>query len=260
MSEPLFRQHGAKFMPTRAATGPWDPNALHGGAAGALMAWAMEGVEPDREMPFVRVTCELLRPVPVAPLSVTARLSRPGKRVQLVEAAIRDGERLVARATGLRIRNGDADVPGDAVPVPPPPPGPEAGHAPAGVESWGRGLITALELRVVSGEVIEPGPATCWFRFRGALIEGQSPTPLQHAVAAADFGNGLSGVLDFRTHLYINPDLTVYLHRYPRGDWVGLESSTWVHDHGVGMAESRLWDREGPIGRSVQSLLIGRRP
>ena len=88
---------------------------------------------------------------------------------------------------------------------------------------------------------------------------GEPPTPLQRVVAAADFGNGLSGVLDFRTHLYINPDLTVYLHRYPRSEWVCLDSRTWIHEHGVGLAESRLWDQEGPIGRSLQSLLVGRR-
>jgi hypothetical protein len=78
-------------------------------------------------------------------------------------------------------------------------------------------------------------------------------------MTAADFGNGLSGILDFNTHLYINPDLTVYLHRYPVGEWVGLDSATWVHPHGVGMAESLLWDQDGPIGRSLQSLVVGKR-
>ena len=246
-------------MPTRAATGPWDPGALHGGAAGSLMTWAMEAIEPDPEMPFTRVTCELLRPVPVSPLHVSASLLRPGKRVQLVAAELRAGEQVVARATGLRIRNGDVDLPSLPDEALTPPPGPETGHPPEGIESWGRGLITALELKVVRGEVVTPGPATCWFRFRGPLVEGEAPTPLQQVVAAADFGNGLSSVLDFRNHLYINPDLTVYLQRYPRGDWVALESRTSVQAHGVGLAESRLWDREGPIGRSLQSLLVGKR-
>ena len=246
-------------MPTRAATGPWDPNALHGGAAGSLMTWAMEAIEPDPELPFARVTCELLRPVPMAPLAVSASLVRPGRRVQLIAAELKAGEQVVARATGLRVRAGDVDVPDGVMATPAPPPGPEAGHAPTGIESWGRGLITALDLRVVRGEVVEPGPGACWFRFRGSLVEGEAPTPLQQVVAAGDFGNGLSSVLDFRDHLYINPDLTVYLHRYPRGEWVCLESTTWVHDHGVGLAESLLWDQEGPIGRSLQSLLVEKR-
>jgi hypothetical protein len=258
-SEPLFQRTDGLFTPTGAAAGPWDPDALHGGAAGALMAWAMEAIEPDPELPFARVTCELLKPVPRAPLAVSARLARPGKRVQLVEAEVRHEDRVVARATGLRVRLGDAELPAGVTPAPAPPPGPGAGHSPQGIESWGRGLITALELRVVKGDVVEPGPATCWFRFRGSLLAGETATPLQRVVAASDFGNGLSSVLDFRTHLYINPDLTVYLHRYPRGEWVCLDSTSWIHEHGVGLAESRLWDQEGPIGHSLQSLLVGRR-
>lgn len=246
-------------MPTPAAAGPWDPSALHGGAAGSLMTWAMESIEPDPEFPFARVTCELLRPVPLAPLTMTARIARPGKRVQLAAAEVRAGDEVVARASGWQVRKGDVDVPEQTGTMLTRPPGPKTGHPPVGVETWGRGLITALELRVVRGDMVEPGPATCWFRFPGALVDDEAPTPLQHVVAAADFGNGLSGVLDFRTHLFINPDLTVYLHRYPRGEWVGLESTTWVHGHGIGLAESTLWDEEGPIGRSMQSLLIGKR-
>ena len=51
-------------------------------------------------------------------------------------------------------------------------------------------------------------------------------------MAAADFGNGLSGVLDYFKYIYINPDLTVYLHRQPVGEWVCLDAATeataWV--------------------------------
>jgi acyl-CoA thioesterase len=55
---------------------------------------------------------------------------------------------------------------------------------------------------------------------------------------------------------YINPDLTIYLHLYPRGEWVCLDAVTRVEAHGVGLAESRLYDRDGRIGRAVQSLII----
>jgi acyl-CoA thioesterase len=78
-------------------------------------------------------------------------------------------------------------------------------------------------------------------------------------MAAADFGNGLSGVVDYFSYLYINPDLTVYLSRPPRGEWVCLESVTDAQANGIGLAESRLWDQDGPIGRSAQALLIDRR-
>jgi hypothetical protein len=246
-------------MPTPSAAGPWDANALHGGAAGGLMAWAMESLDPDPEMLFARVTCEFLRPVPVAPLQVSARVVRPGRRVQGLEAEVRHGDELVCRASGLRILAGDAVVAEELLPHPQMPPRPETGGPPQGVAGWGRGLIQWIDMRVVRGDIVEAGPAAAWLRYGGELVEDSPPTPLQRVVTAADFGNGLSGILDFSTHLYINPDLTVYLHRYPTGEWVGMESTTWAHPHGVGMAESLLWDEEGPIGRSLQALVVGRR-
>lgn len=57
---------------------------------------------------------------------------------------------------------------------------------------------------------------------------------------------------------FINPDLTIYLHRHPVGEWIALASETLPDPQGVGVAESRLYDERGPIGRSVQSLLIER--
>jgi hypothetical protein len=256
---PLFESEGELLMPSPAAAGPWDPGALHGGATAAILTRALEGVEPDPEMPFARLTFEFSRPVPRAPLAVTGRMVRPGRRIQLLEADVRFEGDIVARASGLRIRAGDVDVAPGAVPWPPPLPRPEEGHPPERIEEWGQGLITRMDMRMLRGDILETGPTTAWLRFRGPLIDEQAPTPLQRVVVAADFGNGLSSALDFRTHLYINPDLTVYLHRYPSDDWVGLDSATWVHDHGVGLAESMLWDLEGPIGRSLQSLLVAKR-
>ena len=74
-------------------------------------------------------------------------------------------------------------------------------------------------------------------------------------VATADFGNGLSWVLP-ASWLFINPDLSVHLLRDPVGEWICLASRTLPSGVGVGLAESALYDGEGRIGRSVQSLLL----
>jgi hypothetical protein len=75
--------------------------------------------------------------------------------------------------------------------------------------------------------------------------------------AAADFGNGVSSVVDWNSGwMFINPDLTIYLSRYPTSDWVALDAVTYPSDRGVGFAESAIFDEEGRIGRSVQSLLF----
>ncbi len=100
------------------------------------------------------------------------------------------------------------------------------------------------------------GPATAWFRLRYPVVLGEEPSPWQRAVAAADFGNGVGAELDFGSSRFINPDLTVSIHRPPVGEWVCLSSRTRFGTPGIGATESELWDGHGRIGRAVQNLLV----
>jgi hypothetical protein len=206
-----------------------------------------------------RLTVELLRPVPLTPLLVTARIVRPGKRVQLVEAIVAAGETEVARATALRIRVAEVALPPQPI-VPVTPTDPMA--APVSQPTSGPGGIAyhrdGVEMRFVNGSFESDGPCTVWMRLRQPVVAGEHPTPLQLAVAVADFGNGVSKFLSFNDYTFINPDLTVALHRLPQGEWVGLDAITRAGNHGLGQAESLLFDEQGPLGRAVQSLYIER--
>lgn len=259
----LFVRDGARFLPTDLARGPWSPDALHGGPPGALLATRLEQHEGGHDggdaMHVARVTVELLRPVPVRPLAVTTRLARPGRKVQLVEGSLLDGEREVARATVLRIRRADLALPAGMSSAAPPP-GPETVSAAPSMTRPYLGFHNAgVEHRFVRGALAEAGPATDWIRLRVPLVEGEATSPLARVVAAADFGNGVSWTLSpLDGWQFINPDLTVYLHRYPVSEWVCLEATTHAEPHGVGLAESRLWDERGAIGHSLQSLLLDR--
>jgi Thioesterase-like superfamily len=95
-----------------------------------------------------------------------------------------------------------------------------------------------------------------WTRLTAAIVEGEEPSQMQRTVAAADFGNGISRVLEFETHMFINPDLTVALSRVPVGKWIGLDVVSRLSGSGYGQAESQIFDAEGPAGRAVQSLFI----
>ena len=259
----LFLPDGDRFVPTDLTRGPWTPDAQHGGPPAALLARAVDREAGGDGMMVARLTVELLRPVPVVPLVVTTRLARPGRKVQLVEASLRAGDVEVARATGLRIRTTELPLPAlTDIPHAPPPPEAGTGSLPpwAGAVAYRSFHRDGVEHRFVAGSFETPGPATDWIRLRVPLVAGESTPPLARAAAAADFGNGISWTLS-RTEGYefINPDLTIYLHRLPADDWVCLEAVTWAQPHGVGLAESRLWDRHGPLGRALQSLLLDRR-
>src|SRR5262249_52506289 len=262
MSAALFDQDGSRFVPTALARGPWSPEALHGGPPAALLARCAERVAGGEGMAVARLTVELLRPVPVAALTVDTRLLRPGRKVQLVGASLLAGSVEVARATALRIRTLDLPLPA-SITAPAPPPGPDRGTP--GRSGWSD-LIDypafhnqGVEHRFVAGSFDRPGPATDWIRLLVPVVAGEDTSPLARVAAAADFGNGVSWVLSRNEGWqFINPDLTIGLHRVPAGEWVCLEAETAVEPSAIGQAHSRLWDERGALGWAIQSLLIDR--
>jgi hypothetical protein len=239
------------WLPTDRARGPWSPDALHGGPTAALLARAVEPLLAP--LPVARITVELVRPVPVAPLAVTSKLLRDGRKIRLAEARLEHDGTLLAWATALGIRNAEVKVPEQSSDRPSPP---EAGRgAKARVMHDGFHNI-GVEHRFVHGMIGEPGPATDWIRLRVPVIAGESPSPLLRTVAAADFSNGISALVQFDELLFINPDLTVHLCRQPVGEWICLDAQTQLDPSGVGLATSKLYDLKGPVGRAVQSLLV----
>src|SRR3954470_24341701 len=86
-ADPIFisRADGV-FEPTGHARGPWDRDAQHGGAPAALVARAVDGLGTG--LSVGRLTIDYLGPVPLAPLTVTARIARPGRRFAVAEATV----------------------------------------------------------------------------------------------------------------------------------------------------------------------------
>ena len=257
----VFHIDGDRLVPTAFARGPWSTDAQHGGGPSALLARAVEACDPGPANFVARLTVELLRPVPLAPLEVTARTTRPGKKVQFIEASmVADGVQ-VARAAALKIRTEELDLP--RVEPEPTMSGPDTAEpfvldVPLSRGPMEIGFWSVMDVRQVRGSWTEPGPAAVWFRLNVPIVAGEEPSPLQRTAAAADFGNGISASLTRGAYLFINPDLTIYLHRSPVGEWIGLDAQTTAEPDGVGMAESVLHDERGRIGRSMQALLVDR--
>lgn len=262
----IFHPDGARdgaerFAPSELARGPWDPAAQHGGAPAALLARTVERAESAVPMAVARLTYEFLRPVPLTPLEVRSRVLRPGRRVQLVEATLHAEEQEVARVTALRIRSED-------VPAPPPDPDAEPPRGPAdsdaiSMPAFERGPTMfardGMEVRFAAGAFADVGPAFAWFRLRAPLVAGERLTPLQRLAAAGDFGNGIATAVSWATHVFINPDLTVYVERLPEGEWVGLDARTRIAGGGIGVSDSALYDERGRVGRAQQSLYVAER-
>jgi hypothetical protein len=257
MSDAIFLTDGERFIPTDLARGPWTPEAQHGGPPAALLARAVERFGDGASMFVTRITIELLRPVPIAPLTIATGWARPGRKVQLVTASLCSGDAEVARATGLRIRRAEIPLPADLARLAPPPGPNSEGYSSPGFVDDRAFHSLAVEHRFVGGSFALAGPATDWVRLRVPLVEGEETSPLCRVAAVADFGNGISWVLNRGDgYRFINPDLTVYVHRLPVGEWVCLDAVTHVQTNGVGVAESTLYDEHGEIGRALQSLIV----
>ena len=241
---------------TAHTTGPWDERAQHGGPPSALLGRAIQRCAPRDDMIVTRFTCEILGAIPVGDLDVQARLVRPGRSVEFLEAVASAGGRDVARASAWRVLRTTSET--VLPPSDPPPALPDRaiGAPPAG---WIDGYLSAVEWRPVRGDFSERGPATVWARLRYPLVPDEETGPLERVLAVADSGNGLSSELDVAQWLFINPELTVHLHREAAGEWICLDAQTTISAGGTGLATSVLSDLDGPVGVGAQSLLIAPR-
>ena len=253
MQGAFYQCDGDRFAPSELTRGPWDPGAQHAGPPAALLGRAVERCEPRPDMQVGRITFEILAPVPLAPLEANARIVRPGRSVELLEASLSGPDGEVMRASAWRLQAGDVAIQSDSAP-----PGPERGMSRDFFDTGQDvGYHVAMEYQFVEGAFLERGPATVWMRMRVPLVEGEDPSPLERVLVAADSGNGVSATLDYERFLFVNTDLSVHLLRMPGGEWVCLDATT--HVDGLGLSDTALWDERGRIGRAAQTLLVRRR-
>jgi acyl-Coa thioesterase superfamily protein/acyl-CoA thioesterase superfamily protein len=256
--DPIFRVDGQRVVTSPDAAGPWDPRMQHGSAPSALVVWAAEAIPTPVPMHITRVTIDLMRPVPVAPLSIETEILREGRKIQLCAIRLLADGVVVVAASVLKIKTQTLALPPEIGELPINLPGPEqsmvepADHA-------GSPFTKCISMRAARGRFGMVGPAAIWFRIGQPLIAGSAVSQAMRAVVAADFSNGTSSTLDFRQWTFINADLTVSFARQPVGEWILLDGETWIGPEGAGLATARLADTSGYFGRAVQSLVIEKR-
>lgn len=254
--EAIFHLDGDVAVASGLAAGPWDPTMQHGGAPSSLVAWAAERVPCDTPMRVSRLTIDLLRPVPVAPLQVAAEVVRQGRKIQVLSIRLLANGTEVVRASVLKVRRLPIDLPTGLGPPQLSLPGPDAGVPQEIGGGGGNAFGAGFDIRAVEGAFGRSGPGKIWFRLNREVVAGEPVTGVMRAAATADFSNGVGAVLDFSQWTYINGDLTISLARDPVGDWILLDAETWIGPDGGGLAAGRLADREGFFGRAVQTLVI----
>ncbi len=256
--EAVYRVEADRIIVSPNAAGPWDPRMQHGSAPASLVVWAAERIPTSVPMRIARVTIDLMRPVPLVPLTLRTEVLREGRKIQLCAVRLLADGVLVVAATVLKVRNQAIALPPDVrearVELPSPAESPED---PAGFSN--SAFVTGMSLRAARGKFGVPGRAAIWYRVDRPLVEGSLISQAMRAVVAADFSNGTSAALDFREWTFLNADLTVSMAREPVGDWVLLDGDSWIGPEGTGLSMANLADERGYFGRAVQSLVIEKR-
>ena len=88
------------------------------------------------------------------------------------------------------------------------------------------------------------------------LLADEEPTPFQVACPIADCGNGIGRNAGFDVASYVNPDVTIALHRLPKSRWLASQAISHWQPNGIGLSQATLFDKVGSIGVAVQTLIV----
>ncbi len=250
----FYLPHGAgRYTATEACAGPWFADAQHIGPPSALLVRELEHGAPRPDLQLARITVEVLGPVPLGEVTVTTSVSRPGRTIELVGAEMSAGGRAVARAQAWRLAAAPTgEVAGGAATLPAlPPPVPWA-RAPG----WLPGYLDHVEWRFLRGGFELPGDGQAWARPRLPVVDGEQPSGAQLVAAVADAANGIGSRIDMTRWLFVNTEITIYLHRAPVGEWVGVDAHSVIGPTGLGTVSAELFDTGGQVGRCAQALTV----
>ncbi len=98
-----------------------------------------------------------------------------------------------------------------------------------------------------------------WMRPHVHIVDTEPTTPWQRLASVIDSANGIGAVLNPLRFVYMNTDTVMHVHRIPQGDEFGVRARMSVGPDGVGVTTAEIFDRQGYIGSSAQTVLVQRR-
>jgi acyl-CoA thioesterase len=244
---PVFRAEGDAWTPSPAAAGPFG--GLHGGAVSGLVVALLEAEARRREAgTALSASLLLLRPAPMAPLTIEVSALRQGGRVSAFEAIVSAEDKLIAK--GVAIFAKPSAVEGT-------PQAPRVATDPSGFPLWRDhprgtryGFFGVLDIR-------QDDQGRKWGRLMRPLTA--APSPLADVFAVADCATAfdLSGRHLFPApYGHPNADISIHVSRRPEGAWVGVAPNSDWRSEGMGLTEAALFDEAGVLGRSCQAVVI----
>lgn len=242
------------YLPTEHVGGAWDTGQQHIAPSLGLLVHVLERDRDSRrddQLLPARLSYDIWGTVPMAEVEASTRVLRPGRTIELVEAALHhDGRTVVTLRAWLVRRSDTSAVAGSGLPTVP---GPDEVPAWDPTTVWPGGFIATAEVRRVESE---PGRAVVWVRTDEPLLDGEETSLLARRAGLLDIVNGMTVRADPRDVAFPNLDLTAHLLREPAGAWLGFDATVSFGSCAAGVTSSVLHDETGPLGTLSQVLTV----
>jgi hypothetical protein len=240
----FFRADGGTLVPAAFAASPWGP-VLHGRLIGGGTARAAERARAaDPDLACSRLTVDLFRSVPLAPVRVTTRPVRQGRRITVLDVSVEQDDGLVGQGRAVLLRR--SEQPSGTFRPAPTWDGPAPPRLGAPESTSNRDWAAPWESWRVSGA---DGPLAggLWIRDIHPLVTGEQLTPLVRMAMAADLASPVS---NYSTQglSFINADYTLYLGREPHGEYAGIQPAAHISERGVAAGHCVIHDVRGAVG------------
>ncbi|OHV33655.1 hypothetical protein BCD49_26385 [Pseudofrankia sp. EUN1h] len=245
-------------MPGLFASGVWGARTISGRILGGLIGHVLEQEQAEPGYRLARLTVDMFRSIPSAPLAATTSLVRAGGRIRVADVHVSHDGVPVTRATAVFLRPSSnpageiwhadrGDWPAPALGSPNP-------QLQAGSRADVRPMVPGTTLTAALGPTANVQRGGVWIRELREVVEGTELTPLIRAVLAGDMTSptthrGTAGIQ------YINTDFTLTLVREPVGEFFGVLAEDQYAVDGVSFGQATVHDAAGLLGTCATTTL-----
>lgn len=243
----------AHYRSTHHAQGAWNPHEQHMGPVSGIIATELDAFSPRSDMRLARLSFDIFGLIPAGEFTITTRIIRPGKTIELLEAEMQANNRIcvVARAWRMRVQDSKEIAGLEDQPVS----HPDSLKYWDGLKHWPGAYVESLIAK--TDENHRAGKGIVWLTNDKEMLDSQTTSDFSHLMGMVDAANGIAARQQKEIAWgFPNLDLQIHMHRYPTGKWLGLEAVQQYGADGIGLTSAILHDTQGPFGRSEQILTL----
>lgn len=244
----------AYYKPTIHTQGAWNENEQHMAPATGAICAELEKFQPRENMRIGRISLDILGLIHLSDFTITTRIIRPGRTIELIESTFEAQGRtcIIARAWRMVTEDTTATegIEDRAIPSYKDLPNWD------GMSIWPGGYIQSVikHIRIADRK---PGKGQVWISNDLEMVMGEKTSPFVKLMGMVDTMNGVVVRQDGKfEYMFPNVDLQIHLYRMPTGKWLGFDAQQQYGADGIGLSTAVLHDENGPFGHAEQILTV----